>query len=221
MAKIYKIINTINNKIYIGCTIKSIEERFAEHESRSKIYKYKCKLYNSVKKYGWENFKIEEILDCDESEMFVLEKKYINEYNSFKLGLNSTLGGEGCLGYKHTEESLIKCKEANAKTSEFRKGKSYNEIYSENAQIEIKKRSNGVKKAWTNITEEERAIRGKSLQETAMKKAGYTIDIILDIKKLHNEGMKPRFILKKYPQLKKSDIKNITDKRKWNNLSNE
>ena len=79
--------------------------------------------------------------------MFVLEKKYINEYNSFKLGLNSTLGGEGCLGYKHTEESLIKCKEANAKTSEFRKGKSYNEIYSENAQIEIKKRSNGVKKA--------------------------------------------------------------------------
>lgn len=79
--------------------------------------------------------------------MFVLEKKYINEYNSFKLGLNSTLGGEGCLGYKHTEESLMKCKEASAKTSEFRKDKSYNEIYSENAQIEIEKRSNGVKKA--------------------------------------------------------------------------
>lgn len=47
-----------------------------------------------------------------------------------------------------------------------------------------------------------------------MKKAGYNTDMILDIKKLHSEGVKPRFILEKYPQLKKSDIKNITDKRK-------
>ena len=47
-----------------------------------------------------------------------------------------------------------------------------------------------------------------------MIKAGYTIELIKEIKEFHNNGMKPRFILEKYPQLTKSDIKNITDKRK-------
>lgn len=79
--------------------------------------------------------------------MFDLEKEYINKYNSYKIGLNSTLGGEGCLGYKHSDESLIKCKEASNKISEFRKGKSYDEIYGDNSKSEIKKRSDGVKEA--------------------------------------------------------------------------
>lgn len=146
--------------------------------------------------------------------MFNLEIEYINQYNSYLNGLNNTLGGEGCLGYKHTEEGLIKCKETAKKVGDFRKDKSYNEIYGETAKIESEKRSLGVKLSWENSSEEEKFNRKRSVQETAMIKAGYNIEMILNIKELHNNGMKPRFILEKYPQLTKSDIKNITDKRK-------
>jgi group I intron endonuclease len=79
MAKIYKITNTVNQKIYVGCTIKSIDERFQEHKSRAKVAKYKSKLYNSINKYGIENFTIELVIECKDLEMFNLEIKYIEE----------------------------------------------------------------------------------------------------------------------------------------------
>ena len=36
MAYIYKITNDINNKVYIGKTIKTVEERFRQHLKRQK-----------------------------------------------------------------------------------------------------------------------------------------------------------------------------------------
>lgn len=146
MAVIYKITNIVNNKIYIGCTIKSIDKRFSEHISRSKK-ENNIKLYNSIRKYGEENFIIEKIIDCEECEMFDLEMKYISEFNSFELGLNSSIGGEGCLGYKHTKESLDKMSGENSNSFKLRKDKTYIEIYGERAETESEKRSEGVRKA--------------------------------------------------------------------------
>lgn len=65
-ARIYKIINDINNKEYVGQTYKTLEERFDQH--------YKCSRWNlktmpivlAIKKYGIEHFKIlllEELLE--------------------------------------------------------------------------------------------------------------------------------------------------------------
>ena len=58
MGYIYKITNTINNKIYIGQTSKTIEERFKAHISKAKqhINRY---LYDAMNHYGYENFIIE------------------------------------------------------------------------------------------------------------------------------------------------------------------
>ena len=212
MAIIYKITNIVNNKIYIGCTIKSIDKRFSEHISRSKK-ENNIKLYNSIRKYGEENFIIEKIIDCEECEMFDLEMKYISEFNSFELGLNSSIGGEGCLGYKHTKESLEKISGENSYSIKFRKDKNYSEIYGEDrSKEESKKRSDGVKTAWKNSTEEEKLARRKATQDTKLKKAGYTKELILEIKELHRNGMKPRFILEKYPTLTIKDINKITSK---------
>jgi hypothetical protein len=61
-----------------------------------------------MNKHGVENFIIEEILNCEESEMFYLEIEFIKQFDSYNTGYNSTFGGEGCLGYKHSEETLIK-----------------------------------------------------------------------------------------------------------------
>lgn len=75
MAYIYKITNTINNKLYIGKTINTIEKRFAEHIKQSKIPQAKKRpLYNAINKYGIENFTIEIVEECDIKEVNEREK---------------------------------------------------------------------------------------------------------------------------------------------------
>lgn len=94
MAYIYKITNQINNKVYIGKTEFSIEKRFKEHcadafRSRNE----QRPLYAAMRKYGIENFNIEEIEKTDMPEE--REKYWIEYYQSFKNGYNATLGGDG------------------------------------------------------------------------------------------------------------------------------
>jgi group I intron endonuclease len=58
-GKIYKITNTINKKIYIGQTIKSIIDRFKGHCLKASISI--SAIFNAINKYGKENFLIEQI----------------------------------------------------------------------------------------------------------------------------------------------------------------
>ena len=96
MAYIYKITNDINNKVYIGKTVKSIEKRWKEHciDSKKTILE-KRPLYSAIKKYGIEHFHIEQIEECNENNLSDREIYWIEQYGSFKNGYNATLGGEG------------------------------------------------------------------------------------------------------------------------------
>ena len=94
MAYIYKIINDINGKIYIGKTYNSIEKRFKEHCADR--LKGKCEqrpLYSAMNKYGVEHFHIELLEETDNPEE--REKYWIEYYGSFKSGYNATIGGDG------------------------------------------------------------------------------------------------------------------------------
>lgn len=94
MAYIYKIINDINDKIYIGKTEFSIETRFKEHCCDAFREHYgKRPLYNAMRKYGIEHFHIELIEETNEAEE--REKFWIKFYNSYYDGYNATFGGEG------------------------------------------------------------------------------------------------------------------------------
>lgn len=94
MAYIYQIINDVNDKIYIGKTERTIQERWGEH-CRDYL-KHDCEkrpLYSAMKKYGLEHFHIELIEETsqpEERECFWIEQK-----RSFKNGYNATLGGDG------------------------------------------------------------------------------------------------------------------------------
>lgn len=67
MAFIYKIVNDINDKIYIGQTSFSIENRFKQHlkDSEKNLTTEKRPLYNAIREYGKEYFKIELIEETD------------------------------------------------------------------------------------------------------------------------------------------------------------
>lgn len=92
MGFIYKITNDINDKIYIGQTTQTIEQRWKQHQYSAKYYKYE--LYNAINKYGIEHFKIEIVEECDNSELNTKEIYWIKKYNSYEKGYNMTLGGE-------------------------------------------------------------------------------------------------------------------------------
>lgn len=97
LYSIYIIRNTVNDKVYIGQTSQSVEERFNQHKKTS-TFKQRgtYKLYNAMAKYGKDVFYVETlessipITDIDEK-----EKYYIELYNSFYNGYNSTKGGDG------------------------------------------------------------------------------------------------------------------------------
>ena len=87
---IYKITNKLNNKIYIGQTIRSLEERFLEHKRCKKDFY----LHNSIRKYGEENFTAE-IIDYADSRDELNEKEayWIKFYQSDIEGYNMKPGG--------------------------------------------------------------------------------------------------------------------------------
>ena len=55
---IYKITNTLNNKIYVGQTKYPIEKRFLQHS------KSLTPLGRAIQQYGIENFTFEVIEEC-------------------------------------------------------------------------------------------------------------------------------------------------------------
>lgn len=107
MAYIYKITNDINNKIYIGQTTRSLSKRWSQHKHNSK--EGQTHLYRAMRKYGVEHFSIEKIVECPEDELDKLECFYIEQYDSYENGYNSTLGGQysgglrGSQGFTKTE----------------------------------------------------------------------------------------------------------------------
>jgi group I intron endonuclease len=216
-GKIYKIINKKNGLIYVGCTINSLEKRFNEHLYRCFKTDYKSKLYNSMKKYGQDNFTIELIEECDLDMIYETEKKYVESYDSYNNGLNSTFGGEGCLGYTHSPEIRQKISE-NTKNGNSHKGKTYEELYGDKADEEREKRRLSVKKGWELMSDEDKQKRIIKTIETLRKTSKYGVDLVVDIKNKLKEGYKIKQLKELYPDVKENFFYNIKNGRRWVSL---
>lgn len=95
MPYIYKIVNDINQHIYIGKTYRTIEERWKEHCKDYYRPEFRERpLYRAMNKYGISNFHIElieEVLNNAEDR----EIYWISYYDSYRNGYNATPGGDG------------------------------------------------------------------------------------------------------------------------------
>jgi hypothetical protein len=92
---IYKHTIKNTNKSYIGFTSQTMEKRLHKHflNANSGI---KTKFYNALNKYGIQSV-YSEILEYAETENEALniEEFYINKFNTYKNGYNSTIRGGG------------------------------------------------------------------------------------------------------------------------------
>lgn len=106
--EVYLITNLINDKKYVGITSVGYKERYKQHKLTAKNeYDKRGKnqsgypLYNSMRKYGIDNFELTLLEKVDTFERACeLEKKYIKELNTYinaknNRGYNQTKGGEG------------------------------------------------------------------------------------------------------------------------------
>ena len=119
-------------KLYFGQTIRLVKERWERHiqESRSgSNYKF----HRAIRKYGEENFLVEEVMfveaptkDALKKKLDFIEIRLIRKFDTFRNGYNMTLGGDGQFGRIFSEESRRKMSESAKKrcTDKFRKEKS-------------------------------------------------------------------------------------------------
>tara|TARA_B100000519_G_scaffold148726_1_gene129578 strand:+ start:97 stop:795 length:699 start_codon:yes stop_codon:yes gene_type:complete len=121
---IYRLTNTVNGKKYIGKTV-NFKKRMYDHKICWKDYYKKKKSYlaNSIRKYGWNKFKVEKIIDdIPEEDLSNLEISYIAVENTkAPYGMNLTDGGEGCSGVIQSAETRKKRSKAQIKYASNRK----------------------------------------------------------------------------------------------------
>jgi group I intron endonuclease len=101
MITIYKITNP-SGKIYIGQT-KNFKRR--KHQYKTLCCKTQPKIYNSLKKYGFDKHLFEVIDTIEKEKANEKEIYYILKFDSLNHGLNSTPGGNS---YEKSEETKLK-----------------------------------------------------------------------------------------------------------------
>ena len=217
-GKVYKITNKSNNKVYIGCTTNTLLYRFNEHKYRCFKTDIKTKLCNSLRKYGADEFEIELIEECEISDMYEIEKKYIELLETFENGLNCTIGGEGCSGYTHSDEIRKKISEI-IKNGKSHKGKTYETIYGEQSKLQKNNRKKSVKHYWDNLNEKEKEKRINKLKIAVRQKSKFSEELIKEIKDKIKEGCTNKKLKEMYPQIKyASFFSNLRNERRWKNV---
>lgn len=100
---IYLIRNKVNDKVYVGKTAHTVEERFSWHVRDAKVGKQR-KLYTAMRKIGTTNFFTETIYTANTApELNQKEEELIKAYNAVENGYNSSYRAFGII--KHTDEA--------------------------------------------------------------------------------------------------------------------
>lgn len=88
---IYKITNDTNGKVYIGQTIRPIQQRFQRHVNDATNNVIDTHFARAIRLYGAEHFSIEEIDSAtSQEELNEKERYWIKFYNSIVDGYNET-----------------------------------------------------------------------------------------------------------------------------------
>lgn len=111
MCGIYMIKNTINDKAYIG-QAKDIFHRWSTHRVELNAERHANRhLQGAWRKYGAEAFVFSVVEECTETDLNNREQYYIDLYDTYNNGYNMDMGGEGIIGFKHTEEEISKMRQ--------------------------------------------------------------------------------------------------------------
>lgn len=242
MIGIYKYVNNINQKVYIGQSI-NLEQRKYAHKSSAyneKASDYNSQFHQAIRKYGFENFSYEVIAEISNEEyskqmLDDLEKYFIQYYNSYNHGYNATEGGDdnphrAQQGEKNgrallTEQDVIYIRECYNAHIPFK------QVYEE-YKDKISKR--GLQKVWwfdtwKNIHPEYHSEENKYWHShqakandsatAANNKRKFSDEQVKQMRYDYNNGMSPKEVWQKYaPDCAWSTIYNIVTCQSYKNI---
>ena len=132
IGHIYCVTCLPTGKLYFGQTVMSIERRFGKHISKA-LRNPQCKLHRAIRKYGVENFTVEEVMWVEaptkqalKAKLDFLEIHFIQKFDTRRNGYNETDGGEGSLGIQLSNETKRKISEKNSGVNHYCFGKHLN-----------------------------------------------------------------------------------------------
>ena len=101
-AIVYRAVNLINGKSYVGITTMGVSERSKVHFRDARRNKTKIGLQAAIRKYGAEMFRFFVVQRCaSATDAKAEEKRLIALWHP---EYNLTIGGDGCSGYRWTDE---------------------------------------------------------------------------------------------------------------------
>lgn len=120
---IYKITNKINNKIYIGQTIRSVEERWKRHINDAINNILDTHFARAIRYYKPENFTLE-IIDIanNQDELNKKEQYWIQYYDSTNYGYNETDAISKCGGNTYKSKTPEEMKQISEKIRQSKLG---------------------------------------------------------------------------------------------------
>lgn len=178
---IYIITNDINNRVYVGKTTTTIEDRFNRHCKNGKFEKNINSIDYAINKYGKEHFNIKEIEKCSIHQLSQREMYWVKYYNSYKKGYNLTLGGEGAQIFSEEQIALgLEMYKNGISLEDIAKqtGMSYNTLYKylHSNDIPLRERTELQNKASIENLK-------KATQKNKIKIYNITLDLYYDSKK--------------------------------------
>lgn len=100
---VYTAVNKTNGKFYVGVTTRGINHRKRAHFSEARRGR-RGKFYAAIRKYGEDTFIFSAIAECRTYKAALARERELIE--ALRPEYNSTLGGEGALGYRHPPEVI-------------------------------------------------------------------------------------------------------------------
>lgn len=193
MYTVYAIQNKTNLKIYVGQT-NNLKRRWSRHKYEAFTKLNKKPLYQSIRKYGMDNFELIELEQHTKEEIDAAEQFWVSFFQSDKkeYGYNLTIGGNlhsksltikprtpSMLGKHHTPE-------VRQKMSEDRRGEKNAFYGKQHTQQSKQLMSQNPNRKYFG---EDNPFHGKHFTGNNNPFAKLTAEIVLEARKLHQEGM--------------------------------
>lgn len=226
---IYKITNKINKKWYIGKTDRTLEIRWREHLSDFKNkFNLNRKLHLSMRKYGVENFTIEEVKRVFQDEWKEEEINMILSLGGYEnpASMNSSPGGEGFGSGEDSIVALLK----NSEVLEIRKrrfnGESKKEVFKDYSD---KITFNGFESVWLEngylnigtqyfLNKEKSELISLANRGSKNGRAKLTEEIVFEIRKKKKEGFSKSEIQNQHLYIPKSTFNKVWNYYTWKHV---
>ena len=134
-GKIYKLLNNIDDDVYVGSTCQSLSQRMAKH--RSKVNTYTTPIYKKMRELGVQHFYIELIDECpcdNIEQLRSIEGKYIREYGT----INKRIEKRTDKQYREDNKECIRQYAEEYRLNNREKQKQYSHLHYKNNADDLK-----------------------------------------------------------------------------------